>query len=96
MPEHSHFLIQPSLTCDLLQFIGQIKNLIQRAVWSLGIRGRIWQRSFHDRFLRRYEAVIPVVRYILSNPVRRGLVKEWRDYPFSGSLEYDIDEIEEL
>ena len=28
----------------------------------------------------------PVVSYILNNPVRGGLVQEWRDYPFSGSL----------
>jgi len=36
-----------------------------------------------------------VVRYIVQNPVRAGLVTNARDYPWSGSSRYTIDELEE-
>jgi len=32
-----------------------------------------------------------VIRYILENPVRAGLVSDPREYPLIGSGQYDID-----
>ena len=54
------------------------------------MNGKVWQVSFWDRFLREEESLEEVVLYVLNNPVRKGLVKEWRDYPYSGSLELDL------
>ena len=39
MPDHVHLLIGPSPTCDIMTFVGQFKNLAQRAAWQHGIRG---------------------------------------------------------
>jgi putative transposase len=48
----------------------------------------LWQKGFYDRILRRGEDVASLARYILANPVRRGLVERPVDYPYSGSLLY--------
>jgi putative transposase len=90
MPDHVHLVLGPSPTCDIVMFVGQFKNLAQRAAWSHGVVGRFWQKSFWDHFLRADEQVERVVAYVLNNPVRAGLVEQWRDYSFSGSLVYDL------
>lgn len=90
MPDHVHIVLGPSEACDVITFVGQFKNLAQRAAWSQGVEGSFWQKRFWDHFLRAEEQVEHVVEYVLNNPVRRGLVEHWRDYPFSGSLEFDL------
>ena len=90
MPDHAHLVLGPSQDCDIIAFVGQFKNLAQRQVWTLGVTGRIWQVSFWDRFVREDERLDDVVRYVLNNPVREGLVEKWQDYEFSGSLVYDL------
>ena len=92
MPDHAHLVLGPSPTCDIIAFVGQYKNLAQREAWKLGVTGRVWQVSFWDRFLREEESLEELVGYVLHNPVRKGLVAEWRDYEFSGSLVYDLSD----
>ena len=70
--------------------MGQFKNLAQRALWNLGLHGRMWQAGFYDHFLRADEQVERVVLYVLDNPVRAGLVQSRDDYRFSGSLVFDL------
>ena len=91
MTNHVHLVLGPSRDCDIIMFVGQYKNLAQRAAWRGGVTGRIWQVSFWDHFLREEEGLYEVARYVLNNPVRKGLVKEWRDYPYSGSLVLTLD-----
>ena len=45
-----------------------------RLAWQHGHPGALWQRRFYDHFLRSEESVEATARYILSNPVRQGLV----------------------
>lgn len=90
MPDHVHLVIEPSPTCDIVTFVGQFKNLAQRAAWQHGTQGRIWQESFWDHFLRADEQLEQVVAYVLNNLVRQGLVKDRRNYPFAGSLEMEL------
>jgi len=90
MPDHVHLLLGPSVDCDIVTFVGQFKNLAQRALWKLGVQGKLWQAGFYDHFLRSDEQVERVVEYVLDNPVRAGLVAERGEYPFSGSLVFDL------
>jgi putative transposase len=90
MPDHAHLVLAPSLRCDILTFVAQFKNLAQRAAWRAGVVGAFWQKSFWDRFPRNEEQLETVIEYVLNNPVRRGLVDDWRDYPHSGSLVFDL------
>lgn len=93
MPDHIHLVLSASPLCDIITFVGQFKNLVQRAAWSLGSHGAFWQKSFWDHFLRADEQVEIAVEYVLNNPVRAGLVPHWREYPFAGSLVFTLDDI---
>ena len=43
--------------------------------------------------LRKEELLKEVARYILENPVRKGLVDNFKEYPFLGSRIFDITEL---
>ncbi len=40
----------------------------------------IWVRAFHDHALRADEDLLTVARYVVSNPVRVGLVNNVLEY----------------
>jgi hypothetical protein len=46
----------------------------------LGRRGHVWQEESFDHCIRSDEYLNAKMAYVLSNPVRRGLVKKPRDY----------------
>ena len=56
----------------------------------------LWQPSYFDHVLRDEEETLRAVRYVLENPVRKGLVTEFADYPFSGSDVISCEELAEL
>ena len=89
MPDHVHLVLSPADGCDLIAFVAQFKNLVQRAAWRTGLVGHIWQPRFWDHFLRGDEDLGRTVAYVLANPVRAGLVGTWQEYPYSGSLVFD-------
>ena len=90
MPDHVHLLLSPSLTCDVVTFVGQFKNLALRAAWRQGVAGGFWQAGFDDRVLSGGDQLEAVAEQVLTNPVRRGLVRSWPEYPFGGSLVADL------
>ena len=46
MPDPVHLVLEASPTCDLVTFVGQVKNLAQREAWRCGVKGTFWQTSF--------------------------------------------------
>ena len=86
MPDHLHLLtegIEP--TSDLRHFIKsfRIKSSRQYATESGGV---VWQKRFYEHILRSSAEVESVCWYIWLNPVRKGLCREAREYPFVGSF----------
>jgi REP element-mobilizing transposase RayT len=80
MPDHLHWLIELRVE-DLSRVVGRMKsrstlNFNRR----IGGRGRLWQKGFHDRALRKADDLKAVARYIVANPVRAGLVSRVGDY----------------
>jgi len=47
----------------------------------LGIHGKLWQSGNHDHALRKDEDLEATSRYIVSNPLRTGLVIRTGKYP---------------
>jgi len=90
MPDHIHLLLSASINNSITEFIGELKSLSTRLAWTYGINGTIWQKSFFDHFLRREEDIEKAARYIVNNPVRRGIVSDWEKYEFCGSFVYDL------
>ena len=57
---------------------------------------RLWQKGYYERVLRDEDASAEIIRYILANPVRSGLVAEPAEYPFWGSGVHTRDDLIEL
>ena len=90
MPDHLHLLFSPAAGCDAVRFVQLLKGKSTRVFWASGGEGKLWQRGFYDHILRKDEGLGEVARYILDNPVRKGLVRKASDYPYSGSFVFDI------
>jgi REP element-mobilizing transposase RayT len=82
MPDHLHWLVvlRDTPVQALMQRI-KSRSAIAINKTSSGHNGKLWQRGFHDRALRREEDLQSVARYIVANPLRAGLVKRIGDYP---------------
>ena len=94
MSNHVHFLIdlQPQLTeledgtwsqpeVPLDKVIGRIKGGSAFAANRvLGRKGDLWMPGYHDRYIRSDLHYGYTYDYFLLNPVKAGLVKEWRDH----------------
>jgi len=90
MPDHLHIVLEAlDKEADLVKFVTRFKQYAgfeyRRETGS-----RLWQEGFYDRVLRKEEAAEDAVRYVLSNPVRAGLVMAVHEWPFSGSDVCDI------
>lgn len=90
IPNHIHLLLSASEKQGIVEFIAKLKSRSTKLSWNYGFKGTIWQKSFNDYFLRKDEDVSVTGMYILNNPVRKGLVKEWKEYKFCGSFVYDL------
>ena len=87
MPDHIHMLIIPiSPTRHLSRIIATVKNAISYSLKEHGVHLR-WQWGYYDRVLRKAESTVDVAEYILMNPVRKGLVADFRDWPYSGIVD---------
>ena len=81
MPDHLHWLIELKHG-TLAELMCRIKSRSSRSINLLrGDQGRVWQRGYYDRVLRRDEDIKGAARYIVMNPLRAGLVRRVGDYP---------------
>ena len=93
MPDHLHLLVE-GLTdsSDLRRSIRISKQRVASRL-SGAAGGRVWQDGYHDRVLRNDDDVLDFARYVLENPVRKGLVSQPAEYDYCGSDRWTIDEI---
>jgi REP element-mobilizing transposase RayT len=95
MPNHVHMLIK-ALTIDSGKHSGKsakypvtdtlrlIKGRTAReANLELGRTGSFWQHESYDHFIRDEKELKRTILYILNNPVKAGLVEEWRNWKFT-------------
>jgi putative transposase len=88
MSNHIHLLAQPkNPDANISKFIAAFKRKTYKIFQNYGIEGKIWQSSFYDHILRKREALSLIMKYILNNPVRKGLVEKWDEYPHSGYVD---------
>ena len=87
MPDHLHLLLSPPGDgVSVSGFIGGLKSKTTRIAWDFKIQGKLWQGRFYDHILRGKEKMGVVGEYILNNPVRKGLVDDWRKYQYCGII----------
>jgi putative transposase len=87
MPNHAHLLLVPSReSLPLKATLRGWKWFVAREANRLsGTHGHFWQSDWFDRWARTDAEVARIVEYIRNNPVKGGLVSQWRDYPWTRS-----------
>jgi REP-associated tyrosine transposase len=92
MPDHQHVIVTgTSQQSDTLRFIKMYKQ--KTGYWLSRNLAAAWQKDFYDHVIRKEENLISIARYILDNPVRKGLVAHWDDYPFKGAIGCALEDI---
>ena len=76
MPDHLHWLMQLGEQESLSKCVHRIKSISAHACPEA-----LWQKGFHDHAVRAEEDLPAIARYIVSNPVRAGLVARTGQYP---------------
>jgi len=92
MPDHVHVVV---LLSDQSpgRFVQALKSVTSRKMKRHGNDDLVWQRGYYDHVVRRADGLLKTIRYVISNPVRKGLVRGWREWPFTGSVEWpDVDD----
>jgi REP element-mobilizing transposase RayT len=87
MPDHVHLILTPMIDerrrkfFSLIEIMQTIKGASARAInQRMARRGAVWQEESFDHVLRSSEGLDAKVDYVLQNPVRKGLVGDWRKY----------------
>ncbi len=83
MPDHIHILTSGDERINLIKFVKQFKQ-ITGYNFKKATGRRLWQKSFYDHVVRKDENLNSIAEYIFNNPVRKGIVEDYDDYPFLG------------
>jgi REP element-mobilizing transposase RayT len=64
-----------------------MKSLKGYSAWeanrALGRKGTFWEQESYDHVVRDDAEFRRIVNYVLNNPVKAGLVKDWRQWKWS-------------
>ena len=97
MPDHLHFVCRlteqdvkeinagarGAQSEGVLEHLARFKSYTTSQSWKLGMLGKLWQKSSYDRVLDMDRPLVEVVEYVLNNPVRKRLVSDWQEWPYS-------------
>jgi putative transposase len=86
MPDHLHLLAMGATpSSNSLRFVEAFK---QKTAYPYMQKtgSRLWQGNYYDHILRSYEKPASVAAYIWLNPARKGIRKNFEQYPYSGSF----------
>jgi len=89
MPDHVHLVFTPLIDDQAMEVwsLAKIMDAIKGASAhkinkALNRKGHVWQPESFDHVLRCSENLDSKIKYLLENPVRRGLVTDWHLYPW--------------
>ena len=88
MPNHLHMLIRPleregeqiAISETIKSFKGHTARMVNQA---LNRQGQLWFREYHDHWIRNQQELVNVMEYIRNNPVKAGLAKDTRQWPWT-------------
>jgi putative transposase len=88
MPNHVHAVFAPLAQNDVPESLSSImhslkRNTARRANLVLDRSGAFWEHESFDHYIRNRVEWKRIVRYVLENPVKAGLVKNWKDWPWN-------------
>ena len=93
MPDHQHLIVSGMHNnSDIWKTVVIYKQ--KTGFWMSTNKTEVkWQKDFYDHILKRHEDIAVQVRYILDNPIRKGLVSSWQEYPFKGSIGCNMEDV---
>ena len=93
MPDHLHLVSHG--TADHSDCKAFIKSAKQHSGYTFKqlYKQRLWQRYGFERVIRDAIELASTIGYIISNPVRAGLVAHPSEYPHLGSQIYSVAEL---
>ena len=95
MPDHIHLLLSIDDRQPVSRVVQLIKGGFSHSLRGAGISLRaVWQPRYHDRRVRDMGEYAEFARYIRENPVRRKLVNDAAEYPYSSVA--DTERLDEL
>jgi len=88
MPNHVHSVFMPLARNHLPKPLASImhslkRNTARRANLLLNRSGAFWEHESFDHYIRNGAEWKRIVKYVLENPVKAGLVKSWKDWPWN-------------
>ncbi len=93
MPDHLHMLISLEENYakkkgafgerTLQNWVSAFKRHTAKISAQISSIRELWQSNFYDHVVRKDESLVEICLYILNNPVRRGIVSSWEEYPYS-------------
>lgn len=89
IPNHVHFIIEPSPEANISVIMHKISNSYARYfIWKYKRVGHVFQGRFFGNIIQKDSYLLNVVRYIHLNPVRANLVKDPGDWKWSSIHKY--------
>ncbi|MGH8104731.1 MAG: REP-associated tyrosine transposase [Arenimonas sp.] len=83
MPDHMHLALQLGEHETLGKTMNRINSCSAIAINKVIKRhSPVWQGAYHDHALRDDEQLFAAIKYLISNPIRAGLVERLGDYPY--------------
>jgi REP-associated tyrosine transposase len=82
MPDHLHFIAQLK-DKTLSRLMHSLKSYTANEINKiLGRQGNVWELQYYESGIRCERDLKEKVEYCLKNPERRGLVENFREYPY--------------
>jgi REP element-mobilizing transposase RayT len=85
MPDHLHLFVRGDQCLVLASWVKGLKRAMLK-VLPIECRRSFWQPGFFDHLLRNDESYGQKWEYVRQNPVRAGLVKFAKDWPYQGEV----------
>ena len=83
MPDHWHGLVELGDGAGLASVMQRFKGVLSRRVGQhIDLAGPLWMHGYHGHALRSEEDLREAADYIVTNPVRAGLVACSGDWPY--------------
>ncbi len=95
MPNHTHIVIAPLEESKGTYFsLSRIMHSLKRytayeANQILGRSGAFWQHENYDHFVRDEAELERIIKYVINNPVKAGLVDDWKSWKWT-YCKYDM------
>ena len=88
MLNHVHVVFKPKMIGDEPRSLSSIMHSLKlytarEANKILQRSGAFWEHESFDHYIRNDAERKRIIKYVLENPVKAGLVKTWQDWPWN-------------